>query len=282
MSWTVVAQKDFRDAGRSKTLWAVSLLFVLFATGAAIMYAQIPALQQAGANSAISSLGFVNFLQGPVTILVPVIGLMLGYKAISGEVENGSVKLLLSLPHRRSSVVAGKFVGRVTVLAVSIIIGFAVATAVMLALYPELSPGRFALFVLLAVLFGAAYVSIGIGFSALTKSTTKAGAGIFGVYLLFNWLWGTIGMGVDWFISGTLFFRQGVPDWYLLYTQLNPNSAFRTVLGAALSDASVNDALTAQPGDPFFLSAWFALLILIAWVVLPAALGTLRFRSVDL
>ncbi|UPM43207.1 ABC transporter permease [Halocatena salina] len=282
MSWAIVAQKDFRDAGRSKLLWVVSLLFILFAAGSAFLYAQIPAIQQGGANDVISSLGFVDFLQTPVTMLVPIIGLMLGYKAISGEVENGSVKLLLSLPHRRSSVVMGKLIGRVSVLTVSIVVGFAVATAVMLALYPEMSPGRFALFVLLAVLFGAAYVSIGIGFSALTKSTTKAGAGIFGVYLLFNWLWETIGIGIDWIISGTFFFRQGIPDWFLLYTQLSPNGAFSTVTAAMVSEASFNEVFTSQPGDPFYLSAWFALLILIAWIVLPAALGTLRFRSVDL
>ncbi len=284
MSWTVVAQKDFRDAGRSKMLWAVSVLFVLFAAGAAFIYAQIPALQQGGANNAISSLGFVHFLQSPVTMLVPIIGLLLGYKAISGEVENGSVKLLLSLPHRRSSVVFGKFVGRVSVLTVSIVVGFAVATAVMLALYPNVSPGRFALFVLLAVLFGAAYVSIGVGVSSLTKSTTIAGASIFGIYLLFNWLWETIGLGIGWVLSGTFFFTEGIPNWFQLYTRLSPNGAFSNVAGPMLSDAGIQEALTLtpQPGDPFYLSTWFALLILLGWIVIPIALGSLRFRSRDL
>lgn len=280
MSWTVVAQKDFRDAGRSKMLWAVTLLFVIFASGAAYLYAQIPALQQGGANEIVTT-NLLLFLRTPVGILVPIIGLMLGYKAVAGEIENGNVKLLLSLPHSRWNVVLGKLIGRLSVLTVAIVTGFVVATGVVLALYPEFSPVEYVQFILLTLLFGGAYVSIGIGFSSLTKSTTKAGVGIFSAFILFKWLWDFIPSLLNWAINGS-FGLTGDPSWYMLFSRLSPNGAFNGALMPLLDLSPMQEQVLAQFGDQFYLSWWFSILILLAWIVLPAALGFLRFRSTDL
>lgn len=281
MSWTVVAQKDFRDAGRSKMLWGVSLLFILFAAGAAYLYAQIPALQNGTGNQVIT-LDLLVFLQTPVAILVPIIGLMLGYKAISGEIESGKVKLLLSLPHSRSNVILGKLIGRLSVLTVAIVAGFTVALGVVLALYPEFAPVKYAKFVLLTLLFGGAYVSIGIGVSSLTKSTAKAGVGIFSAFVLFQWLWGFLPSLLNWVINGSFGITQGSLNWYLLFNRLSPNGAFSGALMPLLELSPIQQQLLAQAGDPFYLSWWFALLILIGWIALPIALGGLRFHRMDI
>lgn len=280
MSLTVVAQKDFRDAGRSKMLWAVTLLFVLFAAGVAYLYAQVPALRNNVSNVVTTDL--LAYLQTPVGILVPIIGLMLGYKAIAGETENGSMKLLLSLPHSRWNVVFGKLIGRISVLAVAIVTGFVLATGIILALYPEFSPIKYAQFILLTVLFGSAYVSIGIGLSSLTKSTTKAGVGIFSAFIIFNWLWGLIPSLLNWVINDSFGVSGGSLNWYLLFNRLSPNGAFNGVLMALLDLSPIQEQLLAQAGDPFYLTWWFSLLILIGWIVFPAALGTLLFRRMDL
>lgn len=282
MTWLAVAEKDFQDAIRSKVLWVLSFLFILFAGGVAFLFSQIPGLQQAG--SEVSTLGLINFLSAPVGFLIPIIGLLLGYKALAGEVEMGSVKLLLSLPHSRSNVVLGKFVGRTLVLAVSVVVGFAVATVVILAYYPDISPVNYVLFILLTVVFGSAYVSIGTGISALTKSSSKAGAGIFGVFVLFNFLWSWIGFGINFLLNGSLFFGaiQRPPDWYLLFNRLSPGGAFNGTMSALLDPSNPIGNLTAQSGDPFYLSAWFAFLILLGWVLLPIGLGNLRFQHMDL
>lgn len=284
MSWTIVAQKDIRDAGRSKVLWGVTLLFILFAAGMAYLYSQVSGLQQGGANSALSSIGLISFLQTPIGLLVPIIGLLLGYKAVAGEVESGSMKLLLSLPHSRSNVVLGKFIGRLSVLTVAIVIGFAVATAVVLALYPEISPEKYALFILLTIVFGGAYVSIGIGISALTKSTAKAGASIFGVFFLFNILWVWIGRAINWAVNGSFFFTNPLnpPDWFIFYTRLSPNGAFNGVLQPMLDLPPSAQGIMTPDSTAFYFSTWFTLCILIVWVVLPAGIGYLRFHNADL
>lgn len=281
MSWAIVAQKDFRDAGRSKMLWVVSILFVLFAAGFALLYAQIPALQQ-GMSNEVATTGFLLFLQTPIGIFVPIIGLMLGYKAVAGEIENGNVKLLLSLPHSRTNVVVGKLIGRISVLTIATIIGFTVATAIMLALYPNFSLGEYVQFILLTLLFGGAYVSIGLSLSSLTKSTTKAGIGVFSLFVLFNWLWGFIPNLLNMLINSSFFFGGGTPDWAVVFGRLSPNGAFNGALMPLLQLTSEQEQLLTQAGDAFYFSWWFSLLILLAWVVLPIVLGSLRFRSMDL
>lgn len=281
MSWTIVAQKDFRDAGRSKMLWAVSVLFVLFAAGAAYLYAQIPALQQGGGNE-IATTNLLLFLQTPVGIFVPIIGLMLGYKAIAGEIENGNVKLLLSLPHSRTNVVLGKLVGRISVLTIATVLGFTVALGIVLALYPEFSAVEYVQFTLLTLLFGGAYVSIGIGLSSLTKSTAKAGIGVFSVFVLFNWLWDFIPNLLNWAINGSFLFAEGAPDWYLVFGRLSPNGAFNGALMPLLELSPIQQQLLGQAGDAFYLSWWFSLLLLIGWIVLPIALGSYRFQNMDI
>lgn len=278
MSWLVVAEKDFQDALRSKVLWILSVLFILFAGGAAYIYFQVSQLQQSGGLSAI---GLLSFLQGPVGFLIPIIGLLLGYKALAGEVERGSAKLLLSLPHSRLNAVLGKLLGRTTVLTVSIVVGFAAATAVLLAFYPKISPVSYVLFILLTIVFGAAYVSIGLGISALTKSTSIAGAGIFGIFVLFNVLWRWIGVGIEYLASGTFLFRRP-PDWFLLFNQMSPSGAFNGTLSVLLDPTSPLANITSQSGDPFYLSAWFAFIILLGWILIPTGLGMLRFQRMDL
>jgi len=279
-----VARKDFRDALRSKTLWVLSALFVLFAGGMAYVYT----LLQEGSGGELSGLDLVFFLQSPVALLVPLTGLLLGYKSIAGEIDSGSVKILLSLPHSRSSVVVGKLLGRTAVLTVPILIGFGVAAVLVVALYPTFSPGYYVAFVGLTVLFGLAYVSIAVAVSATTKSTTRAAVGIFGAFALFNFLWDVIGYGINYVVTslteGQGYFFPGLqpPNWFLFYQRLSPNGAFSGAMTAMLPRDSNLAGLFPQGDVPIYLQDWFSLLILVAWVVVPLALGYQRFRAADI
>lgn len=281
-----VARKDFRDAVRSKTLWVLSALFVLFAAGMAYVYT----LLQEGSGGELSALDLVFFLQSPVALLVPLTGLLLGYKSIAGEIDSGSVKILLSLPHSRSSVVVGKLLGRTAVLTVPVLIGFAVAAVVVVALYATFSPGYYVAFVGLTVLFGLAYVSIAIAVSTTTKSTSRAAVGIFGVFALFNFLWDVIGYGIHYVVTsltegqGTFFPGLGpaVPNWFLFYQRLSPNGAFSGSMTAMLPRESSLAVYFPQGDVPLYLEDWFSLLVLVVWIVVPLALGYQRFEGADI
>ncbi|WP_135821925.1 ABC transporter permease [Halostella litorea] len=279
-----VARKDFRDALRSKTLWILSALFVLFAAGMAYIYT----LLQQGTGGELSSLDLVFFLQSPVALLVPLTALLLGYKSIAGEIDSGSVKILLSLPHSRSSVVLGKLLGRTAVLTVPILIGFAVAAVVVVALYATFSPGYYVAFVALTVLFGLAYVSIAVAVSATTKSTSRAAVGIFGVFALFNFLWDVFGWGLHYVVTrltegrGVFYPFPNPPNWYFFFQRLSPNGAFSGSMTAMLPGDSQVTEYFPQGDVPFYLQDWFSLLILVAWIVVPLSLCYRRFKAADI
>ena len=59
--------------------------------------------------------------------LVPLIALLLSYDAIAGEMERGTMLLLLTYPVRRRDVVIGKFVGHTAILAFATVVGFGAA-----------------------------------------------------------------------------------------------------------------------------------------------------------
>lgn len=282
MSWVAVARKDFRDAVRSKVLWLLSALFVVFAAGVAYVYTLILGGASGQAGQELTSLGLIVFMLAPVGTLVPITALVVGYKAVAGEVESGTLKLLLSLPHTREDVVFGKLVGRTAVLAVPVVVGFVVAAVEVLVLYASFDPTEYLLFLALTVMFGAAFVSVAVGVSAATKSTTKAAASVFGVFVLFEFLWDVIPMGVYYVLEGSFFLQGRPPNWYLFLNQLSPGNAYGAAVRAFLPNTQRQLAATLGGDVPFYLTDWFALVILAVWVVAPVTLGYLAFERKDL
>lgn len=122
MSAIAVAKKDFQDAVRSRGLIALTVIFVLFTVGGAYVGTQVAGVF---GDEAGDTLDLVYALQSPASFLVPIIALLIGYGAVAGERERGSLKFLLGLPHTRWDVVFGKIVGRSAVVTVSILVGFA-------------------------------------------------------------------------------------------------------------------------------------------------------------
>lgn len=275
-----VAKKDLKDAIRSKSLWVISLLFILLMGGVAYIYFQFPPLRRGIGDM---ELGLIDFLSAPIGLFIPIIALLLSYKSVSGEVESGSIKLLLSLPHSRLNVVLGKLLGRSSVLTIAIAVGFAVASAVVFATHPSAASLNYGMFILLTILFGLSYVSIGVMISSLTKSSSKAAAGIFGVYLLFNFLWTLIPIGINYLLTGRLLPGRE-PAWFEMFKRLSPNGAFDGVLTALLRSGDLITNLTSPPqgSDPFYLAPWVAVLILLGWVLLGLVVGNLRFSRMDL
>ncbi|MFC6837458.1 ABC transporter permease [Halomarina ordinaria] len=278
MSWTAVAKKDFQDAARSRWLWGLSVLFVLFAAGAAYLYTVIPTFSGGGEAQTI---GLLVFLLTPAGLLVPIIGLMISYKAVVGERESGSMKLMLSLPHSRGEMVLGKLVGRTLSTLIAIVVGFAVALVIVATQYGEFDPASYAVFVLVTMLFALVYISIGIAFSSLFASTSKALAGAVGLYALFEFLWGTVPLVLYYFVNGSSL--QGYPtDWTRLITNLAPGAAYSNSVFALLPNDDITAMMGASASDPFYLQSWFGLVILLFWLVVPLAIGYARFNSSDL
>lgn len=290
MSWAVVARKDFEDAARSRMLWAITALFVLTTAGG--MYALNIAFDEQSATSAIRWLG------SPASLVVPLAAIVVGYLAIAGERESGSIKILLGLPHTRRDVVIGKLLGRTGVVAVATVVAFAAGAVVLLVQYGSLPFVKFALLGALTFFFAMVFVGIAIGFSAFTKTRSRAMAGAIGIFFLFQFVWSVVPLGIYYLLEGSIPDPLGgnLPAWYFLVQLLNPSNAYAAASGLFIDSAGVKNALIGPVGEsgqtiadfvqggtvPFYLTEWFSLVVLVAWLVVPVAIGYWRFNNADL
>ena len=283
MSTLAIAKKDFQDALRSRALIVLSVLFAIFAAGAVYVFSAVIDLGSAGNVSPAVQLLFS--LASPVSIFVPLIGVITGYRAIVGERSTGSVKILLSLPHTRRDVLFGKLAGRTAVLSVAVVVGFALAGVVGLVYYSAFPVAAYLGFVVLTLLLGVAYLAFSIGLSASTRSSSLALWGALGFFALFQFLWGFVTNLVVYVVNGfstpanfsfVFGYLTGGPDWYQLLGLLSPSSAYQTALNAVLPAGG------ASGSTPYFLQSWFGFVILAVWIVVPLVFGYLRFESTDL
>ncbi|MUW15124.1 ABC transporter permease subunit [Halorubrum sp. CBA1125] len=188
MSLVAVAEKDFHDTVRSRGMLILVALFSLLV--AAFAYAVRPA----GQGEQFATEVLLSFFVGPflVTTLVPLVGVVVGYNAVSGERESGSLKLLLSLPHSRADVVFGKVAGRGAALALAVFVGFLLPAAVLIVAPVAFDAGAFLGYTVFAAVLGVVFVAIAVGCSAASRTQRRALIGGVGIYVLFVLLWGAI------------------------------------------------------------------------------------------
>lgn len=297
MSWEAVARKDFRDAVRSRTLWALSALFVLVFSVPTVLrfFIQPPENAQQAQEGVVSV--FIFLIKEATAVLVPLIAIVVAYAAVTRERESGTLKLLLSLPHSRDDVVVGKVLGRSAVVALPIAVGFAVAAVVLLAAGGTFDPSVYVGFAVLTAVLGVVFVAVAVGVSAAVDSTQRAVYAAVGYFLLvnfgWNWLANKFADGAQQLLS------LGSPGRYevLLFVKLlNPIQAYKTLvdslLGPALAarqqmfgfflfpDPAAQQALGESLAVPF--TDPFVGLYLSFWVFAPVALGLWSFRERDL
>lgn len=294
-----VAKKDFQDAVRSWVFWALSVFFFTLLASATVTiwyFAEDPVF---GAEATTGVL--VGVVSNITRLVLPVIGLILGWKSIAGERESGSIKILLSLPHSRADVVIGKLLGRGAVLTLSLTIGFVLAGLVVVALMGSFAVPDYVGLLVMSVLYGIAFVSIAVAISTATRSTTIAGAGVFGAFVLFYIVWNAIYRMIETLVrleyisgvrytttfNGEQFELMRLPGWAYLFNMFDPGTSYANVLTIATSTAEIQGAAQLQAdmfggSIPFFLQDWFSFVVLLFWIVVPLAVSVAWFQRVDL
>lgn len=272
MSWQAIAYKDVHDASRSYTLWALIGFFTVLFLGFT------------GIHMYFGEETFVAFLDGfagLIGLLLPLIGLLLGYKSISEPRSSGSLLLILSNPHSRWDLSVGTMVGRSLVLVVPTGIGLLLAGGLGVALYGTDGLFAFPGFVIATLLYGLAFVGFAVGLSLFTAADRWITLGAFGGYLLLVMFW-------DNFHTLTLLILhrfdvevlQSMPDWALLFRLIKPSESYYRLLQATFDTPR---AARYVVGDvPLYVDWWMAALILVGWTVLPVLIGYHRFRDADL
>lgn len=310
-----IARKDFEDAVRSRGVLLVSVLFVgLFVFGAYFFADQVgQAAQQAGnappaqggGGASPDSDTFLRILSSGVTLLVPVVALVASYSAIVGERTAGTLKLLLSLPHSRRDVVAGKLLGRGAVVCLPAVGGLLLSMLVFPLTDVTLKPATFLGFTLLTGFLAVTFVALSVGISAAASTGRRAVIGTVGAYLGLLVFWN---QAVDPLVSrlaNTLDWGQAtVLKASITLKLLNPLGAYNSLVASLVTDstASARAAVTggiqlsrqagllqrvyaqqlSQEGIPFYLTDAAVVVYLLLWLVVPLLAGYALFRSADL
>ncbi|THE63239.1 ABC transporter [Salinadaptatus halalkaliphilus] len=281
MSIRTVVYKDVLDARRSKVVWLVgfhyALLLVLF-------FAQVHVTGPEHASATIEALWGMAFVGG---VFVPAIALVAAYLAIAGERESGSIRYLLSTPVTRREVVLGKYVSRATIVAVSLIVGFAVAAILARLWFGSFDPRVFAGIAALTVLYALAYVAVAIGISAISRSRSRAMLGAFGFYVMTNLM--TLNddvsgiAGIEYVLNDLLEFGVGEGGVQFLGIVTNPTRAYLlSILGVFPSEGTAEMALPDPATLPWYVQPEIAMLVLGVWLVVPVVVGRRVFDRADI
>ena len=278
MSWIAVARKDFRDASRSRALWTLTVLFTLLVVGIVFFFAEIAG----GANAGFEAL--LGSFVGPLFLLLPLAGILVGYKSIVGERESGSVKLLLGLPHTRGEVIFGKLVGRSAVVGTAVLIGYLVGSIAFVVLVGVFQPVDYLLFVGMTLLLGVTYVAIAVGLSASSGSSSLVLAIAVGLVVMFTLLWETLSMTLLPYVLGPQVLglgRQTVAEISSFVMTASPRIAFVQGLSFLLSIGGNVPSMSGAEGH-VWLQDWWGFVVLAFWIVVPVAIGYWRFSRADL
>lgn len=262
----VIAAKECFERIRNKWVLAVAVVFALFALAIAWFgSAQQGEVGYHGVEVTIASLVSL------VVYLVPLIALVLGYDAVVGERERGSLELLLTMPVTRFEILMGKYFGLSAALALSTVAGFG-ASLVLLSYQLGLAGlYQYVGFMLSAVLMGMAFLSLSLLVSVAAADRMRASGVAIALWFFYVLIFDLLLMGALVASGGAL--GSGLFGALLL---LNPADVFRLLNIFSSADVqSYYGLATVMPNgltNPAVLTG-----IMLAWIIAPFLLANWKF-----
>ena len=259
---------------RNRWMLAASLLLGVLALTLAFI-GSTPAGPVAASPLAIT----VVSLSSLSVFLVPLIGLLVSYDTLVGEIERGTMPLLMTYPVTRWRIVLGKFAGQVAILAIATVVGFGVA-----ALVTGLGDGgdaeawrAFGVMVGGSILLGAAFIALGTLFSAVVAERGTAAGVSAAAWLIFVVLF-------DMALLAILVADEGQVvsgDLFRVLLLLNPTDVYRML---TLAGSETVGALSGMAGVNAEAAFGHALLfpVMVLWIAVPLGLAGLLFGRKEL
>lgn len=226
----------------------------------------------------VSSLTVITVSLSSLTIfLVPLIALLLSYDALVGELEQGTMPLLLSYPISRGGVLLGKFLGHSAILGFAVVIGFGCAALLALLRAEEgFEPEAWFAFgqlVASSILLGSVFVALGLLCSGLVSQRGTAAGLAVTFWLFFVLLFDMIVLGALVASEGEGV-SQGLFNSILL---LNPADVYRMLNSSGTAGTGLVSGMTGLGADLGLVTPrlWSALL---AWTLVPLGLAAAIFH----
>ena len=265
----IIMGKEWRDGMRNRWVLATTALLAALALTLAFLGSAPTGAVKTGALAVT-----IVSLSSLTIFLIPLIALLLSYDAICGEIDRGTMALLLSYPVARWQVLLGKFFGHLAILAFATLIGYGFAgLAVQWAGADD--PGAWSAFAFMigtSALLGGVFVAIGYFISTLVRDRGTAGGVALGVWLFFVLLY-------DMALLGGLVADQGrnvTPAVLNALLLLNPADVYRLLNLTTSNDVS-GFAGVAGLGADSGLGLWALMGALVVGMVAPLAASVVLF-----
>jgi Cu-processing system permease protein len=273
MLW-ILTMKELRDGFRNR--WIAAAIIVL-----GILALVLSVLGSAPTGSvSVSELDVsVISLASLSVYLIPLIALMLSFDAMVGELERGTMMLLLTYPVTRWQVIMGKFLGHVLILFIAILGGYGGAVIFMTLVTGGGTEGWQAYVVMMAssMLLGAIFIALGYLVSVLVKERATAVGAAIGLWLVFVVLYdlllfGALTMDKDQLIGQQLF---------SMLMLVSPTDSYR-VLNLSSFEGVSEAAGIAGVASEAGLSGTLLVSAMLLWVVAPLVGTLLVFQRREL
>ena len=265
----IITGKEVRDSLRNRWVLAATMLLAALALSLGFLGST-----PTGSVKVDPLTVTVVSLSSLSIFLIPLIAMLLSYDALIGEIERGTMALLLSYPVSRVQILAGKFIGHIIILTLATAAGYGLAGIAL-----QLANGGidiaawkpFALLIAASVVLGAAFLAMGYVISAKVKERGTAAGVAIGVWLFFVVIFDMTLLGVLVADSEQTITAPVVEGILLLnpadiYRLLNLTGYENTAMYAGMAGLSEQISLTV----PVLLAAqvlWvFVPLILAAWI----------------
>lgn len=265
----VLALGEIREGLRNR--WVAASIVLLATLAFALSALGSAPIGTINANALSVSVASLSSLS---VYLLPLIALMLSFPALVGELERGTLLLLLTYPVARWQVVVGKFIGHVGILMLAVLVGYGVPALVTGFQGDGGWAGWQGYLAMMgsSVLLGAAFIALGYLVSASVRERATAAGLAIGVWLLFVVLYdiGLLGMLLadgDQSISPALF--SGL-------MLVNPTDAYRIFNLMGSEGASLVSGL-AGLAEQVRLGAALPIVVMVLWVLAPLTAATAIF-----
>ncbi len=270
----VIAGREVLAGVRNRWMLAATLLL-----GALALILAFVGSSPVGAVDATRLSITVVSLSSLSVFLVPLIGLLVSYDTLVGEIERGTMPLLMTCPVTRWRIVLGKFAGQVAILAVATVAGFGIA-ALVAGLGEGGGPeawGAFGTMLGASILLGAAFIALGTLFSAVVAERGTAAGVSAAAWLVFVVLF-------DMALLAILVADEGQAvsgELFRVLLLLNPTDVYRML---TLAGSETVGALSGMAGVSAEAAFGHAILVpvMALWIAVPLGLAGLLFGRKEL
>lgn len=266
-----LAGKTFKDGIRNRWVLAITVLLTLFALTLVLLgSAPVGEVKASPIAITIVSLASLNIF------LLPLIALLLAYDTLVGEIENGTMLLLLSYPLARWQVVLGKYLGQSLILASATLVAYAVAALALRIQHPDMAANFSAWRPYITMTFstialGCAFLAMGYLISAISRERARAAGLAIATWLVFVLIYDIALLGILIADKGRTLGEKALS--WLLWA--NPADSYRLLNLGSGENAHVAGLINVGQSaalSPPWLTASLAL-----WIALPLVFTIMIF-----